>query len=235
MLPAGKFHLLQQELALIRRRSFSKGNKDSLSAFGSLTRDHLDAQDSALSRIDSALRDNSRMIAENRTVLDSIIDGLSWLRQLGSQLTAAMSNVLFINIATYKAVLSLQNMLPSHLERTLIGEPFLLEDAIGRMSPVHLQFINSWSALETVLETRFRGIQGHDKVQSGEYVFQEHRTGLEISWGRNWEGAFMPGQKINMSLVFQRHMPAQETVLTETTCPRCGHTSTKAIDSDVQW
>lgn len=146
-----------------------------------------------------------------------------------------MSKIILINIATYKAVLSLQNMLPSQLERTLIGEPFVLEDAIGRISPVHLQFISSWSALEAVLGTRFRGIQGHDKVQSGQYVLQEHNTGLEISRERNWEGAFLPGQKINMSLVFQRHMPVQETVFTETTCPRCRHISTEAFDLDVQW
>jgi hypothetical protein len=54
-----------------------------------------------------------------------------------------MGNIFIINVATFRMVSELRTALPSHLERTLIQEPFSLEDALGCISPVHSQFINS--------------------------------------------------------------------------------------------
>lgn len=92
------------------------------------------------------------------------------LKTLETQLKSALTKLLLINVATYSSVLTLQNSLPSRLERSLLRDFFMLEDAIGKISPVHLQFVNSWEALDAVLETRFRGIQGHDRVACGDFV-----------------------------------------------------------------
>ena len=49
-----------------------------------------------------------------------------------------------INLLTYKAVISLQTSIPAQLERCWSQEPAILEDALGRVTPVHLEFLDSW-------------------------------------------------------------------------------------------
>jgi hypothetical protein len=66
-------------------------------------------------------------------------------------------------VATYKAVVALQAVLSSHLERLLIQEFLILEDEIGRISPVHMQFISSWEAFDSVLKIRLQKVQGYQK------------------------------------------------------------------------
>lgn len=49
-----------------------------------------------------------------------------------------------VNFLTYKAVMSLQTSIPAQLERCWTQEPAILEDALGRIFPVHLEFLDSW-------------------------------------------------------------------------------------------
>lgn len=144
-----------------------------------------------------------------------------------------MRRIFAINIATYKAVMDIQRGLPSHLERCLIQEPFILEDAIGRITPVHLQFINSWDAFDAVLELRFRGVQGYERVRNRQYILQEHSTRRDISRSRIWEAAFLPGQKIEMSMTFEEASDAHSREVTS--CPGCHRVSGGDHDTDVYW
>jgi hypothetical protein len=143
-------------------------------------------------------------------------------------------------------VLALQNSLPTYMERHLISEPFVLEDAMGRISPVHLDFVNSWSAFNAVLQARFEGLQGHAQVLNGNWILQDHATGREISQTRIWEGAFLPGQRVDMSLLFQRETtctvesfdlpsPAAASDATAAACPRCQASVAESQDTETQW
>ncbi|KAF2029450.1 hypothetical protein EK21DRAFT_28594, partial [Setomelanomma holmii] len=125
-------------------------------------------------RIDMA---NDGINAGN-SLLGKVSDALrlDWLRQLGSELKELMRRAIAMNFATYHAVISIQKALPSRLERGLIEEPFVLEDPIGRIAPVHLQFVTSWDAFDAVLEIRFRSLQGHRKLRQKKYVIQENAT-----------------------------------------------------------
>lgn len=49
-----------------------------------------------------------------------------------------------INSMTYNAVVSLQARIPPQLDRFWTQEPVMLEDALGRVTPFHLEFIDSW-------------------------------------------------------------------------------------------
>jgi hypothetical protein len=139
-------------------------------------------------------------------------------------------------VATYKAVIAIQSGgFPSALERTLVQEPFVLEDAIGRMSPVHMQFISSWDAFDAVLEMRFQNMQGHRKVQNKEYVIQECSTRREIRRDLPWEVSFLPGQRVDMSLIFEKEERGSVQKNTEISCPRCQAVCTGLLDADIQW
>lgn len=45
---------------------------------------------------------------------------------------------------TYNAVVSLQSRIPAQLDRSWTQEPVMLEDALGRVTPFNLEFIDSW-------------------------------------------------------------------------------------------
>lgn len=45
---------------------------------------------------------------------------------------------------TYNAVVALQARIPAQLDRTWAQDPIILEDALGRFMPFHLECIDSW-------------------------------------------------------------------------------------------
>ena len=192
-------------------------------------------QNVTLLTIQTRLEDANRQIESGNSILGKVTDALrlDWLRQLGSDLKALMRRAIATNIATYQAVLSIQAILPSRLERTMIEEPFILEDPIGRIAPVHLQFVTSWDAFNAVLEVRFRDIQGYKKIKQRQYGLQDKSTGRDIVQTRRWDGAFLPGQRIEMSLLFEtKASPVSDN--SHATCPGCQATSAGGNEADIQ-
>jgi hypothetical protein len=156
-----------------------------------------------------------------------------WIRKLGSELKGVMRGVMAVNFATYRAVIRLESALPSHLERRLIEDPMILEDPIGRIAPVHLQFITSWDAFNAVLEARFHDRQGYSKIKQRKYGLQLSNTGKEIEQSRPWHCAFSPGQRIEMSFIFSRDNEVA-CERSKTTCPGCHTPSDYSNDADTQ-
>ena len=183
-----------------------------------------------LEELKDQLDENNRQIRAGNAVTTKISEALrlDWIRQLGHELKGWMQKIFFQNIATYNAVIDIRGRLPSRLERGLYQEPFILEDGIGRIAPVHMQFISSWEAFDSVLELRFRNIHGYKMVQNKEYVIQESSTRREIDRSFPWEASFLPGQRVVMSMLFT------ETT-SSTTCPKCQHSSEEPQTSDIQW
>ena len=121
-------------------------------------------QQRLLDDVKNQLEENNQQIRAGNASIQKLSEvlRLDWIRQLGNDLKTFMRKIFVMNIATYKAILDIRGCLPSHLERSLYQEPFILEDAIGRIAPVHMQFINSWEAFDSVLELRF-----HSEFYSG--------------------------------------------------------------------
>lgn len=149
--------------------------------------------------------------------------------QLSTELKYLMRKIFRLNVQTYTSVMRIESMLSSHLERTLVQEPFILEDAIGRLAPVHMQFISSWEAFDAVLELRFQNLPGYRKIKRKEFVLQDHATTQEINRSYPWEASFLPGQRVDMSMLFVNRETAT------TSCLKCGLASKGSLDSDNQW
>lgn len=175
-------------------------------------------QDASIEELKELAKENNRLIEIATLASDRIFGALrlEWLRSLGSELQALMQRTYSMNVVIYDGIRSLQGLLPSHLERTLIEEPFIPEDAVGRLAPVHLQFICSWEAFEDVLEHRFRDFQGVWFQRS--WILQELATSRDISRNTPWNRAFLPGQKIGMDMIFWTH---ESHDVQDTSCPNC--------------
>ena len=195
----------------------------------------LTKHNAVLLSIHERLEDTNRFITSSNSVTSKIADTLrlDWLRQLGTELKGFLRRIIAMNIATYHAVISIQAALPSRLERGLIEEPFILEDAIGRIAPVHLQFVTSWDAFNAVLEIRFKDLQGFKKVKEKQYGLQDKATGRDIDHSHPWQRAFLPGQRIEMSFVFNNEDTGNGKVK-NTTCPGCQTPSSSLTTSDIQ-
>jgi hypothetical protein len=129
------------------------------------------------------------------------------------------------NIQVYKTIIDIQSRIPKQIS---FSQPVVLEDAIGRVSPLHLDFITSWESFEHVLTLRFENIQGAVKVRRGEYSLENRSTGRDVNRSRPWDSCLIPGQRIDMSLVF--NSPHRTT-----RCPKCQLEVEGESDKSSEW
>lgn len=136
------------------------------------------------------------------------------------------------HIRIFNAVTQIQQLLcsiPPQIERE---QPVLFEDAHGRLSPFHVEFINSYGAFQAVLEARFENVPGLRKVINLEYAMQDTQSKKIIDLSGPWENAIRPGRKFVMSMIFQMSNAVVSA------CPGCStETSSRLVNagSDIQW
>ncbi|KAK2746670.1 hypothetical protein FQN57_003014 [Myotisia sp. PD_48] len=102
--------------------------------------------------------------------------------------------------------------IPQQIERQ---HPVQLEDAHGRITPFHVEFINSLEAFQAVMEARFKHVPGLQKIRKMEYAMKESGSNRRLNLQAPWESVFLPGRTVNMSMVFW-------SPSTSLTCPGCG-------------
>ena len=183
-----------------------------------------------LNEIKDQLHGNNEQVRAGNAVTSKLVESLhiDWIRSLGLKLMKFTQGIFVTTFATYKVVLDIRGRLPSHLERCLHQEPFLLEDSHGRIWRLYLDCINSWDAFDAWFEVQFRELQGHNRVQDKDYVLHESAANRDIQRRSPWQSAFLPGQRIVMCMLFADYTGS-------TCCPKCFLESTAAIDSDIKW
>jgi hypothetical protein len=153
-------------------------------------------------------------------------------RQQTEDLQSIMLKVLATSMKVYDMVLDMQKLLsqlPPQVDRQ---QPVYFEDAHGRIAPFHIEFINSFDAFQAVMEVRFRHVPGLRKVQNGEYAVHESKSKRRIDLSGPWHSVFLPGRKVNMSMVFQRPHTSMSS------CPGCqteNESENSNTGSEIQW
>lgn len=135
-----------------------------------------------------------------------------------------------MNFRSYNILVDLQTRVPREFGPCWIQEPLTLTDALGRVAPIHLELINSWEVLESVLTARFRNVPGERKIKQKEYALQNRGTLMDIDRHVSFEASFLPGRMIDMSMIFKESSP-----LGGQSCPGCGVGSEQDGDSTINW
>ncbi len=183
---------------------------------------------------DEKLAVASQGIESNRQILNSHTDLILALTKVASSaatqeqnqdLKDSMLKILKTNLQIYDIILNMQANLPQQMERQ---QPVSFLDACGRLSLVHLEFITSAEAFLAVLKIRFQDA-GLRKIEKGQFALEETRSKRRIDLRRPWHTCFLPGQKIDMSMIFSRLESAKVT------CPGCQHEATSQTTEDVEW
>lgn len=152
--------------------------------------------------------------------------------QQDNELLSFNQKSLQMNIKILDAVAQMQQLLrslPPQIERE---QPVIFEDAHGRITPVHVEFVNSFEAFQAVLLTRFQHMPGLRKVRNLEYSMQDARSQEILDLSKPWKSNFRPGRRLNMSMVFRM---LSEVI---STCPSCSAENPNLLghgDADFQW
>ncbi|KAI4243813.1 MAG: hypothetical protein LQ352_006962 [Teloschistes flavicans] len=138
--------------------------------------------------------------------------------------------IISTNIQVFQVVLEIQNILktiPGQIERQ---KPVYLNDALGRYAPFYLEFIMSPEALISVLAINFKSIgRASRKIENGQFIIHDSRTKRDIDLSHPWESCFRPGQRVEMSMVFDTFKAANIS------CPDCRHPCDINSEEDVEW
>lgn len=178
------------------------------------------------------------LVKQNTELLNTLIANMSSsLLNLSSQqqtneLQILMQKVLEANMRTFNTVVQiqqLQSQMPPQIERQ---QPILFEDAHERLTPFHVEFINSFAAFQAVLEVRFSEVPGLRKVKGLEYTMQDTASNKSLDITKPWESIFRPGRKVIMSMLFEQ----VETTISS--CPACFREDVQKKDDEkthIQW
>ncbi|KAJ4301366.1 hypothetical protein N0V90_003458 [Kalmusia sp. IMI 367209] len=147
-------------------------------------------------------------------------------QQQSKNLSEIMLKVLETNMKIYQLVLDTQKVQQAHMPQQIDRQqPIYFEDAHGRLSAFHIEFINCFEAFQAVMEIRFRHVPGLKKIQKNQYLIQEPSTKRRLNLQGPWESVFLPGRKVVMSMVFQTPQ------VTMTSCPGCQSENEVATDA----
>ncbi|KAM7191363.1 hypothetical protein V8F33_008966 [Rhypophila sp. PSN 637] len=165
-----------------------------------------------------------------------ILSKLDFVARLGIDMTKSASQILSMMIAV-SGDLSIIRSVVMRLDRGVDnGEHFVLEDATGRSFPIHIKAITSWEAFNFILEDRFKGKKGERRTRRKLYSLHESASHLEINRSTHFESAFLPYQKVDMSLICK----APETPMVDdgetglSSCPWCQAVSPGKLGNRVQ-
>lgn len=146
-----------------------------------------------------------------------------------TDLRLLVTNAVESNIKIFLQTQQLLSNLPAQVDRQ---QPIVFEDAHGRRTPFHIEFIDSFAVFQAVLEARFRNVPGLEKVRNLEYAVQDVASRRRVDLTKQWELIFRPGRRVNMSMVFQQSQARSSS------CPGCSSENIVGGDNtndDVQW
>ncbi|KAI1844306.1 hypothetical protein JX266_009597 [Neoarthrinium moseri] len=169
--------------------------------------------------------------SDNTTWTQTLLSYLSEAANLSKEVLSLSRRVIFQNLLIYREIMAIRSTQLASIEPPLPEEMFVLEDAVGRIVPIHLRTIDSWQVFDSVLIARFKDRKGAKRVATQRYTLQERASGRVIRRALPWNVAVCPRQIIYMSIICKESM-THDTVLSS--CPSCRTESTSPLDSSVR-
>lgn len=162
-----------------------------------------------------------------------VFASLTFLSRSVADIRKSITEVLSYMFSISTGVAELRSMLMAH-ERPLPDEHFVLEDASGRLFPIHLKTVTSWHVFEYILQDLFKGRTGAHRVSRRRYILNERATSMEIDRNTAWENAFRPYQRVDMSIMCKESAKDMDDEKSAT-CPFCGSQSSSGMTVQVKW
>ncbi|GKZ78533.1 hypothetical protein AnigIFM56816_002206 [Aspergillus niger] len=108
-------------------------------------------------------------------------------------------------------------------------QPVYFLDALGRVTPFHLEFIRSAEAFIAVLQDNFKKFApAKEMIQKGDFAIYDLATERDIDLTKHWETVFRPGQAVAMCMIF-RPMETRKDF-----CPACENECSQPLRRGAQ-
>lgn len=170
------------------------------------------------------------LAAYQRQFNDLVVGRLAFISEVCANINTPASRFVSNIIATLTALSGISNTL-THLKRPLDSH-MILEDSHGLI--LHLDFVNSWEAFDSVLENRFKGKNRSRRVLKGQYLVQEQSSGRQVDRTSSFEASFRPKDAVVMSVVSKtRDLKANRQQ--NSSCPWCHTPSSTQNDEETDW
>lgn len=117
-------------------------------------------------------------------------------------------------------------MLPPQV---LLQKPVMFLDALDRLAPIHLEWINSHEAFFAVLKVRFKQV-GLQMIESGRFALQATKTKRDVDLNRPWDSCMYPGQAYDMSMLFRDQCSSPNNL-----CTACHYPCSGNPGEEVTW
>lgn len=145
------------------------------------------------------------------------------------QMIIEQNKELLKTVKDLRSMLAVQGEIP---RQVLFEQPVILLDPLGKIAPLHLEFIDSPECFLAVLDTRFSraGIsdEGRAKLMNQEFVLEDAHRRQPLSLQKPWSRVFRPAQQVDMSMVYHRF------ACPENKCPACLTENGDYVD-DIRW
>ena len=152
----------------------------------------------------------------DNSFITGMLEGLTVEQRQFFMIVIQQNKQLLHSIADLRMMMQTQTAVPPQV---LLQQPVILLDPFGKISPFHLDFIDSSDCFMAVLKARFSkaGITsaGLSKLEKGDFLMQDTQRRRPIDLTNNWTSVFRPGQNVDMSMVFHRFACPRST------CPLC--------------
>lgn len=163
-----------------------------------------------------------------------ILEKIAFLAQETLDIKRSVSHIASTVLSLSLELSSFRVLLVSFQRSPVDEYYFTVEDALGRVFPIHLNTITTWEAFAFVLTEKFKNGAGARRVRDKRYRLIEFATRREIDQGNNWERTFRPHQKITMSLLCKDPNQTSATDGRLATCPWCKIESDSDTSTQVQ-
>ncbi|KAI9865708.1 MAG: hypothetical protein M1813_002166 [Trichoglossum hirsutum] len=181
-------------------------------------------QQTVITTLDDKLDQNTTMLQTQSELLKSVRTSLIGFERTLNTRQEQLFHTLVDNITQLRSSLKQQNEIPPQV---MLQRPVQLLDACGRLAPFHLEFINSSEAFLAVLKVRFKHA-GLRKIEKREFALQERGSKRRLDLSAPWDSVFLPGQKVDMSMVFRRQDVPHRS------CPSCRFVSEGHEEEDIE-
>lgn len=168
--------------------------------------------------------------------LSAVSSALGGISIIAQECLENSRRIIGMNLRVFQIILDVQTILktiPGQIERQ---QPVYLNDALGRYTPFHLEFIRSREALTYVLFDNFKWLGSTaKKILDSEFTIHDSRTKRDVDLDRPWDACFTPGQHVEMSMVVDVPNGANSISRLSDRCPRCCFGYAKGLEQDVEW
>jgi hypothetical protein len=122
-----------------------------------------------------------------------------------------------------------------NIPRQVMSQLLFLEDALGRIACIPTEIITTFDEFQLILEKQFQHAPGLQKVKLREYALVDESTRETLDAHKSWDSAYIPGRKVNMSMVF-KSLPVVRR-LDDLYCPGCMGAAVKMFydTRQLQW